>query len=219
MVLLIDVPTGKPGHPLDGDVVWIGHASIAEKICTGIRRDPRLTTALREGMTIECRDGDGLGSTDPASLRKYMKKIRDRLDASAPDPSKLDYGDRLIYFASATAERVEVLDRQTAENQSAIETSKQIQEPPDARHSPDFRSVNWFGNVFNFTPTQAACIKILWEAWENKTPAVGEATLLESAGVGARSRLVDIFRNHAAWNTIVVSGGTKGAYRLQPPTS
>jgi hypothetical protein len=88
-------------------------------------------------------------------------------------------------------------------------------------HSLDFRSVNWFGREFTFTPTQAACVKLLWEAWQNKTPDVGGHTVLES--VDAQSiRLDHVFRSggrnlHPAWGEMIVAGETKGSYRLAPP--
>jgi hypothetical protein len=96
---------------------------------------------------------------------------------------------------------------------------EQPEEPkPAARHSTDFRSVHWFGTNFSFTPTQAACVNILWREWENGTPEVGEDTILLDNQVDAESkRLLDIFRGHPAWGAMIVRGATKGAYRLSPP--
>ena len=86
-----------------------------------------------------------------------------------------------------------------------------------ARHSQDYRSVHWFGTDYSFTPYQAACIKILWEAWRNGTPDVGVETILEKAG-SESSRLVDVFKNNNAWQKMIVSGKTKGSYRLKEPS-
>lgn len=83
-------------------------------------------------------------------------------------------------------------------------------------HGPDFRSVKWFGSVYEFTAQQAACVKVLWEAWENGTPAVGDATVLETADSDAE-RLPLVFRNHPAWGTLIVEGQTKGTHRLADP--
>lgn len=83
-------------------------------------------------------------------------------------------------------------------------------------HSPDFRSVNWYGTLHEFTPQQAACVKVLWEAWENGTPAVGDATTLEAADSKAE-RLGLVFRDHPAWGTMIVDGATKGTHRLADP--
>jgi len=99
---------------------------------------------------------------------------------------------------------------------AAIKTA--LPEPPalpPARHSKDFRSVHWFGTDYGFTPTQAACVKVLWAAWENGTPDLGQDTILEHPEVEAESkRLFDVFRDHPAWGTMIVKGQTAGAYRL-----
>jgi len=86
-----------------------------------------------------------------------------------------------------------------------------------ARHSPDFRSVHWYGNDYTFSPKQAACVRVLWEAWENKTPQVAAGTLLEKAGVGDRQRLRDVFRENVAWGKMIVRGSYQDAYMLLEP--
>jgi hypothetical protein len=84
----------------------------------------------------------------------------------------------------------------------------------DCSHGPDFRSVCWFGTDYSFTDSQAACIRILWKCWENGTPEVSQATVLEQADLYSK-RLVDLFKKHEAWGSMIVSG-KKGAYRLKP---
>jgi len=86
----------------------------------------------------------------------------------------------------------------------------------EARHSADFRSVNWFGQEYTFTANQAACIRLLWEAWESGAPEVGGDTLLVEAESDQR-RLSVTFRGHPAWGTMIRPGQTKGSYRLSPP--
>jgi hypothetical protein len=83
------------------------------------------------------------------------------------------------------------------------------------RHSADFRSVHWFGADYTFTPTQAAVVRQLWEAWEDGTPGLGQETLLEGAG-STGDRLRDVFRGSPAWGTLVVPLG-KGLFALAPP--
>ena len=101
-------------------------------------------------------------------------------------------------------------------------------ESGDAVHGVDFRSVYWFGTEYSFTPKQAACVKILWQAWENKTPEMDFKTVLACAedalsgeGLGKQitegARLVDTFKNHPAWGTMIVPGETKGSVRLRKP--
>lgn len=81
------------------------------------------------------------------------------------------------------------------------------------KHSPDFRSVVWFGEPYTFTPTQAAIVEKLWEAWEDDCPGVGQVALLEAVGSDS-NRLRDVFKDHPAWGTMIVSGA-KGMYRLE----
>jgi len=84
------------------------------------------------------------------------------------------------------------------------------------RHGPDFRSVSWDGHTYTFSPTQAACVKVLWTAYDNGTPEVGETTILEEAGSDG-SKLRDVFKSgktfHPAWRKMIVQG-RKGAFRL-----
>ncbi len=100
---------------------------------------------------------------------------------------------------------------------AAIDRNWPTSEPQrGAKHSPDFRSVNWFGALYEFTPQQAACVKMLWEAWKNGTPTVGDATVLETAGSDAE-RLPLVFRDHLALGTMIIDGQTKGTHRLADP--
>ncbi len=89
---------------------------------------------------------------------------------------------------------------------------------PPARHSSDFTFVYWFGTEHTFTKTQAACVRVLWEEWEKKTPALSEETIIEKAG-SQGSRLRDVFKSkkkgiHEAWGTMIVEAG-KGSFQLQ----
>jgi hypothetical protein len=81
------------------------------------------------------------------------------------------------------------------------------------RHSPDFRSAYWFGVDYRFTSGQSDAIEILWEAWENKTPEVGENYILETIGLDTE-HLKNIFQGHPAWGAMIQPGGTKGSFRL-----
>jgi len=85
-------------------------------------------------------------------------------------------------------------------------------------HSPDFRSVLWHGVDYQFTKGQAACVAILWLAWETGTPDVGDETLLEEVDAES-SRLVDLFRGNPAWGTMIIPGATKGSRRLSDPNN
>lgn len=88
-------------------------------------------------------------------------------------------------------------------------------EPPTVifRHAPDFRSVRHRGTLYAFSPSQAQVVRVLWEAYLNGTPSVGQETLLEQAGCESR-RLRDLFRDHPAWDRLIVSTD-KRAFRLR----
>jgi hypothetical protein len=85
-----------------------------------------------------------------------------------------------------------------------------------ARHSHDFRSVNWYGTHYSFTSNQAPIISLLWKAWKRGTPEVGDQSLLEIAEVQTQ-RMSVVFRDHAAWNTMIQPGRTRGTHRLAAP--
>lgn len=98
-----------------------------------------------------------------------------------------------------------------------VETDLQT---PDARHSPDFRSVSWYGKKYSFTPNQANAVKFLWKAWKNKTPEVSDVTLLDAIGnVGARVR--DVFKEtgnamNPAWETMIQRGRRDTCKLMEP---
>ena len=88
------------------------------------------------------------------------------------------------------------------------------------RHSPDFRSVKWYGRHYTFTANQAACVAVLWKWWENETPVVSMPTVMEEAGLDPDCRLRDVFKTskgmHPAWNQLIFKSG-KDAVQLQQP--
>lgn len=90
---------------------------------------------------------------------------------------------------------------------------------PETAHAPDFRSVRWFGKRYEFTANQAAAVRVLWQAWKNGTPDVGDETILAAIDHEAPPERLNVqFRGHAAWNTMIVAGATKGTHRLREPS-
>lgn len=85
-------------------------------------------------------------------------------------------------------------------------------EPP-FRHSPDYRCCTHQGNEYNFSRAQAAVIEMLHCESRRGTPSVAGQTLLEQAE-STSNRVADLFKDHPAWNTLVIVGGSKGTYRL-----
>ena len=89
----------------------------------------------------------------------------------------------------------------------------------DVAHSTDFRSMLWSGTHYSFTANQAPAVRLLHENWEAGTPDVGDETLLLAVDPKAPPARLDVlFRNHPAWGTLIVSGGTRGSHRLSNPT-
>ncbi|GEM_PF-3416454 len=86
-----------------------------------------------------------------------------------------------------------------------------------ARHSPDFHSVHWFGIDYTFTALQSDAVEILYEAWQNRTPEVGEAYILRTIGSDSK-HLKDIFKGHPAFGKMIQAGSKKGAFRLVEPS-
>jgi hypothetical protein len=133
----------------------------------------------------------------------------------------------LIRRCTLTVKAAEALTLETAmdrlesagEEKKASPADSEADKPLDpARHSKDFRSVHWYGEDHTFSPTQAACVKVMWEEWENGTPDLGQDTILEHPEVEAESkRLVDVFKGHPAWGKMIVKGRTAGTYRLAEP--
>jgi hypothetical protein len=86
----------------------------------------------------------------------------------------------------------------------------------DIVHSLDYRSVCWYGDDYQFTANQARAIECLWRAWETGAPDVGDTTILAAIDhLSPPRRLSAVFRDHPAWNKMIVSR-TKGSHRLQP---
>ena len=93
---------------------------------------------------------------------------------------------------------------------------REQEQRPRARHSIDFRSVNWYGTHYSFTGTQAPCVRLLWQAMEDDVHELGQEALLEAAGSEA-ARLSDVFKDSPAWNTRIIPGNCRGTYRLAEP--
>ena len=85
-------------------------------------------------------------------------------------------------------------------------------------HSPDFRSVIWYGVEYTFTRHQAVCVEFLWAQWEQGTPECDGLTVIERV---PQARFVDVFKakgaSHPALGAMIVIGSTKGAWRLAEP--
>lgn len=86
---------------------------------------------------------------------------------------------------------------------------------PGPKHLSDFQKVWWppLGE-FAFSPKQSLVMKALWKAWQEGLPSVAQSELLRAAESEC-PRLLDLFRNHPAWNRLIVQAGP-GLYKLAP---
>lgn len=86
--------------------------------------------------------------------------------------------------------------------------------------STDYRSLRWGTEMYTFSEKQAAVCRALWEARQQGTPALAGVTLLDAAessmAENARPKLSSLFKNHPAWNRVIVSAG-KGLHKLAEP--
>jgi hypothetical protein len=69
----------------------------------------------------------------------------------------------------------------------------------ECRRGAGFRSVVWFCTPYTFTAGQAACVEVLWGAWERGTPDVSQAHIMEGISDRDQPRLSDLFSRHPAW--------------------
>lgn len=167
----------------------------------------------------------GVPDVDGAAVAACAEQVRHELSGQRwaeywPGPASLllNVIDRECDLLLAGAE-----DRARAVPAECIEPARTISRA-GPRHSFDFCHVVWFGTDYIFTPTQSACVKVLWEAWEKDTPTLREQSVLEAADSDS-DRLEDIFRErvnskrrtHPAWGTMIVPGERKGTVRLAAP--
>ncbi len=85
-----------------------------------------------------------------------------------------------------------------------------LPESAKPKHSPDFASVRWGGVVYGFGGQQQRdIVAALWAAWQSGTPWMTQEALLEEA-CSKSARLDDVFKNHPAWQTMIVRGRQAG---------
>jgi hypothetical protein len=105
--------------------------------------------------------------------------------------------------------------QKTKVGQASAAPSPGLERTNTVTHSPDFRSLYWFGTEYFLTEKQSKVVKALWEARQKGSPDVAQEILLRACNSDG-VRLVDLFRRSPAWGNIVVSC-RRGAYRLPDP--
>jgi hypothetical protein len=105
----------------------------------------------------------------------------------------------------------------TAVAESQAEGSAKTQaidiDPGALRVGPDGRSVNLRGEEFSLTPTQAQVFDILYKAYQNGTPDVSEAYIIDHLGY-EKGKVKDVFKRHDNWQKLIVKGARKDTFRL-----
>jgi hypothetical protein len=103
------------------------------------------------------------------------------------------------------------------------------QKPKDmakCHHTPDFTTVNWYGEEYHFNETEAKCVALLWAEWEKNPsgkPALHQRKIRDVTGSeNPDFRLIHVFRHrngqHRAWGRMIQTLG-RGMFYLGKPTS
>ena len=146
---------------------------------------------------------------------------RTRLTNDADTLERVGHAKIANYLRSEAVVRNQSIDEEEASINAVIEYLDAITTQSASElvsHSTDFRSVRWGENNYSFTANQAPVVRLLYKNWMNRTPDVADETLLMAADHEAPpERLNVLFRDHPAWNTLIVPGGSKGAHRLADP--
>jgi hypothetical protein len=108
------------------------------------------------------------------------------------------------------------------------ETLKILDAQTRPTHSADFTAVHWYGVDYRFAKgLQAAAVQVLWQAWEEGTPGLSQATIAEQIGsANDHFRLEHVFKPtnkrtgkreaHPAWGSMIRTVG-KGIFALWRP--
>lgn len=136
------------------------------------------------------------GRSDDLNARKLRKLLR---HARRDRDSVTEKG--ILEFVNRNPE----LKRHLAEDLKA-----------ELEFSQDCRSGRWGQELYEFSPTQAAVMKLLYRDWKNGCPSIAQHTLLDAVGSNAK-QLRDLFRNHPSFNVLVIKGAS-GTWRLAPPS-
>lgn len=82
----------------------------------------------------------------------------------------------------------------------------------------DLVRVEWQGETYWFTGAQREVVRLLLDAAVNSaTPDVDESVLLRRSMAPGVRRLAHLFRDHAAWGTLILPGARPATYRIALP--
>jgi hypothetical protein len=160
---------------------------------------------------------------DKAAVRDNWQCVREWLLTNAPDFDVAELTAQIRCESAMIRRRLPAVngtenghgDKAAALTATEIESQVGIDKPVAGE---DFRNVRWYGGeLYEFTATQAACVRILWQAWKKGVPVVGDSAVLEAVEAGDSQRLDLIFRGHPAWKKMIIPGNVKGTHRLAAP--
>lgn len=83
-------------------------------------------------------------------------------------------------------------------------------------HTPDYRSVRWRGQSFEFTESRARVVQVLHEAYKHGGHTLSHSMIKAQTGI-ATARLSELFKRHPAWGSLITQGKTRGTLRLDLP--
>jgi hypothetical protein len=89
-------------------------------------------------------------------------------------------------------------------------------------HSPDYRTVYWYGTTYSFSSRQADIVRVLWRQVAGTWDRVGQDYIAEHIDRDDTRpfRMRDAFKSkksmHPAWDAMIVSTG-KGIFSLAVP--
>jgi hypothetical protein len=79
--------------------------------------------------------------------------------------------------------------------------------------APDFCWLRYQGVTYEFTPGQRGVIRELVKDWQIDGAGLSEAYLMDRAGQ-KDGALRNLFRDHPAWGTLIVKGGSRDVFKL-----
>jgi hypothetical protein len=175
-----------------------------------------------------------LSEAERCGMAETGRRVRDAASAWVRE------GFELIYPSGKRPWHIPVAERQLIEYQRRLEPIRAdllalaaarnaveadsnrreavIPRQPSASHSEDFTTVDWFGTAYVFDDgLQAKAVECLWSEYEKGGHGLSEKSIGERIGSASSNyRLGSTFRNHPAWNSMIVKV-RQGVYRLKRP--
>ncbi|HEV2418662.1 MAG TPA: hypothetical protein VGX94_12725 [Terriglobia bacterium] len=158
-------------------------------------------------------------------LRDHYQRQLDHIRADLDHPPAFFLDDPRDLSRKPTEgeqRRIKTLERNIAMEDAVIEILQRRMLGADQRrdeddssrfaHSDDFRSVKFGGVSHTVTKSQAAVIRLLYEASLTEMPEVAHERIMETVGLRT-SQLRDTFKGSPLWGTLIV-WSHKGLYRL-----